>query len=175
MAPLPSNNTGVLFVDYSVGGESHTTQFRYSDGSSLIDIKDVADQFFTALGDAIKEITITGARHRPKDENITLPVTWTGAATYGTGSATHDQSAWFVDFIGRTAAGRKARIAVFGAASFEDNIGHDYRLPATDQISDALDVLNGNSDQLCGIDNEVVVWYPYANVGVNAYWRNKIR
>ncbi len=175
MAPLPSNNTGVLFLDYSVGGEDHTVQFRYPPGGSLIDLKDVADQFLSALGDAIMTITITGARHRAEGENITLPTAWTGASTYGTGSATHDQSAWYVDFVGRSAGGRKVRIAIFGAASFEDNIGHDYRLPATDQIADALTVLNDNGDILTGIDGETVVWYSYANVGVNAYWRNRIR
>jgi hypothetical protein len=175
MAPLPSNNTGVLFLDYSVGGESHTMQFRYSDGGTVADMKDVADQFLTALGDAIFEITITGARHRPKDETITLPESWTGSSTYGTGSATHDQSAWYIDFVGRSAGGRRVRIALFGAASFEDNIGHDYRLPATDQVADAILVLQSNSDILTAIDNETVVWYSYANVGVNAYWRNRIR
>jgi hypothetical protein len=42
-------------------------------------------------------------------------------------------------------------------------------------ISDAVDLLNGTSDFFLAIDGTVPVWYGYANLGDNAYWRNRIR
>lgn len=175
MAPLPSNNTGVVFLDYGIGGENHTMQMRYGDSSSSVDIMGIMDEFLTALGTGIYEITILGARHRAKDADITLPVTWTGEATYGEDTADHANSAWYLDFIGRSVAGRRARVSLFGSKSFEDNINHDYRLDLAGGTLDAWTVLDSAADMLCAIDGEAIVWYTYLNVGVNAYWRNKIR
>lgn len=175
MAPLPSNNTGVVFLDYSVGGENHTAQVRYSSSSSFVDAMTVLDDFLTALGGLISVITIIGARHRPQGSNVTLPVTWTGAATYGVGTATHAESAFYIDFVGRSAGGRRVRLSVFGSDQAIDLAESDYRLPATGAVLDALTVLTNASDIVVAIDNGAPVWNQYANLGINAYWRNRIR
>jgi hypothetical protein len=175
MAPLPSNSTGVLYLDYSVGGEGHTVQLRYNSGSSAVDAMGVLDEFLTALSTGIREITVEGARVRDAGASITLPITWTGEDHYGTGDAEHSGSAVYVDFIGRSAGGRRARLSMFGGAVIEDGVEFDYRLPATGVYGAARDVLDSAGDILCAIDEEAIVWYSYVNVGINAYWRNKIR
>jgi hypothetical protein len=175
MAPLPSNNTGVVFVDYNVGGEDHTLQARYSVGNAAPDALVVVQMFLEALDTELLGLTILGARARAKDSNVTLPAVWPGAGSYGSGAASNTQTAWYYDFIGRSAGGRRVRWSMFGAERFEDSTGDDYRLPATDVFGAARDVLVDNADVICAIDGEAPVWYTYVNTGVNAYWRNRVR
>lgn len=175
MAPLPVNNTGCLFVDYSVAGENHTLLGRYSDGNGPIDTAGALDEFLTALGTSMYEMTILGARHRPAGSTITVPFTWTGESTYGSDGGDHANTAWYMDFVGRSPGGRRVRLAIFGSKNFEDSVDHDYRLPATGALADALAVLVSASGFIVAIDGEDPNWYNYVNVGVNAYWRNRIR
>lgn len=175
MAPLPSNSTGVLFVDYSTGGENHTVQLRYQDGSSVVDAMIALDEFLTALDTLISVITITGARHRLISADVTLPITWTGAATYGSGTAPHAKSAFYIDFVGRSPEGRRVRVSVFGSAEAIDLVESDYRLPASGDVLAAIEALRSNGSTICAIDGLEPIWYDYANIGINAYWRNKIR
>lgn len=176
MAPLPSNNTGVLFLDYTVGGEGHTMQARYAASSTVVEVMTVLDEFLTALGDGIFTITVEGARHRLQGALITLPITWIGQPDYGSGTANHAQSAQYYDFVGRSVEGRKVRLSVFGAAAVTDLADDDYRLPGgTGAIAAAISALDSGLGAICAIDGENIVWYPYANTGINAYWRNKIR
>lgn len=175
MAPLPSNNTACLFVDYSVGGEDHTMLVRIGAGSTVADAMLALSDFLTTLVATIFTITITGARQRAVDAIVTTPVTWIGDATYGTGTATHAQSAWYINFVGRSPQGRKVRLAVFGAVNIVDLAENDYRLPATGAVEDAIAVLQAADTVIVAIDGNGPIWYPYANLGVNAYWRNRIR
>jgi len=177
MAPLPSNNTNVLFVDYTGCGESHTTQFRYSSDADVSDALGVAASFFAALGALIREITITGARTRAAGANVTLPVPWTGFATYGVGAGVHNESAYYADFVGRSNLGRRCRVSVFCVTVPADTSNHDFRLSASESeaVSNALEALT--AEPLCpvAIDGGTVTFHQYANIGTNAYWRNRIR
>lgn len=175
MAPLPVNNTACLFIDYTTGGEDHTVLFRYATGSTVFDAMDAADAFFNAIDGAVFTFTILGARDRAKNSNVTLPITWTGDGSYGDSVANHAQTAWYFDFVGRTAGGRRSRIALFGAKVDYDTGDDNYRLDDTGDIGAAIAALNANDTTLCGIDELQVIWYTYANSGVNAYWRNRIR
>ncbi len=176
MAPLPSNNTGVLFVDYNTCGEDHTIQCRFNAAASFNDSMALMDGFLTAISASTQLITITGARVRDVGSNVTYPVTWTGAATYGSGAGTHDQAAWFFDFVGRSIGGRRVRMAVFGAQTIVDGSGHDYRLDTgTASIAAAIAALESDGNACCAIDGDAPSWHQYANSGVNAYWRNHIR
>lgn len=175
MAPLPSNTTGVVFVDYTVGGEEHTIQCRYSASGSAAGAMTVIADFLAALTSVLETITITGARHRPAGSTITLPMVWTGAATYGSGVATRAQSAWYYDFIGRSPDGRRVRMSVFGANAMTDIAEGDYRIPIVGAFIGAKAVLDAAPDDAVTISGDTPVWYTYANTGVNAYWRNRIR
>lgn len=175
MAPLPSNTTATLFVDYSTGDENHTIQVRFGVGGSISDAMGFLDRFWTALDNTIYTLTVLGARVRDLGSTVTYPVTWTGAPTYGDGVANHGQSAWYIDFIGRSIGGRRVRLTTFGAAAVQDATDHDYRLPAAGNVADALGEIELSSDVPVAIDGDPAGWQQYGNLGVNAYWRNRIR
>lgn len=175
MTPLPSNNTAVLFVDYATSGEQHTMQLRYGESSTAVDAMTVLNDFLTALEPSFTTIEINGARNRAEGSTITLPLAWTGDPSFGGPPGVHSQSAWYLDFIGRSIAGKRVRLTVFGCKQMEDAGENDYRVPASGNVLDAIEVLRAASDVLVAIDGEEIIWYDYANIGVNAYWRNHIR
>lgn len=177
MPPLPSNNTDVLFVDYSVGGENHTLQCRVVNPSGAPEAMSAVDDFLTAISPLLRTITIVSARYRVATFSVTLPVTWTGAASYGSGSAVHFETAYFVDFVGRDDDGRRCRAAVFGANVPADVSNDDFRLTRAENsaVDDALSVLEAATDEWQSISGLKPSWHQYANIGTNAYWRNHIR
>ncbi len=177
MAPLPSNNTAVLFVDYSGCGENHTLQIRFAAPGIIADAMGIADGLLAALGATIREITITGARVRAAGSNVTIPVAWTGAATYGSGAGSHNESAYYVDFVGRSVDGRRCRVAVFCVGVPADATNQDFRLTRSESggVDAALTVLEAGSGAPVSISGLAVSWHQYGNIGTNAYWRNQIR
>jgi len=177
MAPLPSNNTAVLFVDYTGCGEGHTAQVRYGTGSSATDAMTLLDAVWTAMTPRLRLVTITGARVRDIGTNVTYPVTWTGASTYGSGAGFHFESAYYADFVGRSIDGRRCRLAFFCAIAPADVTNDDFRVTAAENsdVDDAITALNAGSDVPVTISGGAVNWQLYTNIGTNAYWRNRIR
>jgi len=177
MAPLPVENTDRLFVDYTVCGEQHTALIRFGGTASVGDAMAMYDAFLLALDDFIFLTTIDGARQALNGSTVTFPITWSGAATYGSGAGSHFQTANYADFIGRSIGGRRVRIAQFGAIVHADTVDSDYRYNAADEprVAAALAVLEADSGSPVAIDGDPAVWQQYANIGVNAYWRNRIR
>jgi hypothetical protein len=175
MAPLPANNTDRYFLDYETGGHNHTMVMRTETSIAAVAASDVFDQLLTALHDLLFQITIVGLRFQEEGTNVSLPRDWAGDATYGGSVGASYTSAQYLDFVGRGADGRRARVAVFGATFIQQ--GNDYRATPTEQpaIGDAIEVLNTNPDYFEAISGSAVSWYAYANTGVNAYWRNHIR
>jgi hypothetical protein len=80
-----------------------------------------------------------------------------------------------MDFVGRGATGHRVRVAVFGCIIAD--YGGDYRLTGAESalVGNAIAELTSDVDIFNDIDYENPVWHNYANLGVNAYWRNKIR
>jgi len=177
MAPLPSNNTAVLFVDYSGCGENHTVQVRYGTGASAADAMTLLDAVWFAMSPRLRLVTVTGARVRDISTNVTYPVTWTGAVNYGSGAGFHFESAYYADFVGRSIDGRRCRLAFFCAQAPADITSNDFRVSATEStdVDDAITALNAGTDVPVTISGQAVNWQTYTNIGTNAYWRNRIR
>lgn len=177
MAPIPSNNTAVLFVDYQTCGEDHTVQCRFDAPSTVDDAMAAVAAVWGAMDSLLYLCTVTGARVRANGSNITLPVAWPEAATFGSGAGPHQASAYYVDFIGRSPGGRRVRMGFFGAQANADAIAEDFRLSSTDSgvVGDAVDILNSADGTCLAVDGLQPIWYPYADIGTNAYWRNRIR
>jgi hypothetical protein len=175
MAPLPSNNTKVWFLDYVVCSEEHTLQARSGDSVDASEASADLDQLLSAITDEIFEMTITRLRVREQGSTVSLPATWSGGATYGDGAGVHGQSAQYGDFVGRSFEGRRVRLAIFGWKATISGV--DFRVTSAEDsaIADAVALLNTTSDMFLAIDGTVPVWYDYANLGDNAYWRNRIR
>jgi len=175
MAPLPHNNTALLYVDYTTSGKQHVLPCRFSTASSIANAMSAVDGFLTAFGAALKLWTIDGARAQDVGTNVSYPVTWTGAATYGSGAGTTDETAVYFDFTGRSIDGRRVKVTTFGAASVASN--GNYRVAAGESaaIDAVLAVLIGFNDEFVTISGLPAVWNNYANQGVNAYWTKQIR
>lgn len=176
MAPLPSNSTGVFFLDYTTEGRQHTLQIRFGTGSSALEAAGVAEAFLTALGTNMYVMTVDGARVRDAGGSVTYPVTWGGPATFGSGTEGLYATAQYVNFVGRSIGGRRCRLAVFGWKGIVDTGDDNFRFSsAVGWVAAALAALEALPECPVSVDGDVVNWQQYANTGINAYWRNHIR
>jgi len=175
MAPLPSNNTDCWFLDYQVATTTHTMLVRAVPGTTNAQASTAIDALLTELANTHYLMTVIGLRQRPAGSSITNPATWTGASTFGTGTAPKASAANFWDFIGRSHLGSRARLSVFGAKATV--YGDDYRINPGEsaEATAALAVLVASTQFFIAIDGTKPTFYPYVNVGENAYWRNHIR
>lgn len=175
MAPLPIDNTRRWWLDYSVCTKEHSLLMRSIDTVDAVQASDAIDAFLTALNSQLRLVTVLGLRMAPKSSSISAPAVWSGAATYGSGAGSPFESANFIDFLGRTSGGRRARAGMFGAINAQ--VGGDYRVTNAEStfVGDALTALAADPDCFQAIDDFAPTWYQYANIGASAYWRNKIR
>jgi hypothetical protein len=166
-----------VYLDYNTCGEDHTMQMRKNETASNDDVMAVMDAFLLALSPGLNLVTIIGARARDAGGSVTYPLTWPGDPTYGSGAGFHYESANFLDFVGRSIGGRRCRISVFGWGVQADTSSEDYRLTTGESapVAAALAVLEAGSGTPVAIDGDPVNFHQYANMGVNAYWRNHIR
>jgi|SRR5215217_645273 len=173
MAPLPEDSTARYRFDYTVNGEPHDFQIRASASPAAVGI--LAGDLLTTMAPELYALNVVSVSHAASGSGIFLPVT-TGIEgnTYGTGTGAYEQKAWYVDFIGRSTAGRRWRLALFGIRT----LAGDFRyLPGENAtITSAIAVLNAAGvGELLAIDGADVVVYPYANAGVNAHWQRALR
>jgi len=175
MAPISPDNTQRFFLDYDTCGYGHTLLCRAGSTVIAADAGATIAAFLAAIDANFRLLTIPGFRNALPGSNITTPVTWPGAATYGSGAGVKYETAQYWDFVGRGATGHRVRVSLFGAiASFA---GDNYRvLPGeAPAVTDAITALTSDGDIFLDVDYEVPVWHTYANCGVNAYWSNKVR
>jgi len=175
MAPISPDNTQRFFLDYTTCGYQHTLLCRAGSTVEASDAGGTIAAFLDAIDAEFRLLTIDGFRSAAPGTNITVPEVWPGAATYGAGAGQAFESAHYMDFVGRGPTGHRVRVAVFGMVNA--SAGSDYRLTAAENalVSAAIAELTSDAQIFVDIDYEVPIWHAYANVGVNAYWRNKIR
>jgi len=175
MAPTSPDNTARAWLDYTVAGQAHSQQMRVGVGVSDADVITAFDAAWTEMDSQLLECTITGLRRAAAGTNVSFPVTWTGPASYGSGAGDPYQSANYYDFIGRGVTGKRCRVSWFG--TILSQFGGDYRLVSSEStiVADTITALQANASCFLDITGSLVAWHPYADVGVNAYWRNQIR
>lgn len=175
MAPLPPSNTKRFELAYETCGFAHTLQMRTVTDMLPSEASTALDGFLTAIASQIYQLTVVQFSVIDKEDTISFPVTWSGDPSYGTGEGPADHTAAYVDFVGRSAGGRRCRVAVFGGKNY--SVGADFRVTSSDStvVADALAALVGAEGAFLAIDESQVLWHAYFNIGANAYWRNKIR
>ena len=175
LAPINPNNTQRYWVDYTTCGEQHSLQCRAVSTVTDADAGATMAAFLNAVSVWTRLITIDGFRRAAPGSNVTTSVTWPGSATYGSGAGSHYETAQYVDFIGRGPTGRRVRASVFGV-NFS-SLGGDYRISSAESpaVAAAIAELTSDAEIFVDVEYEIPVWHPYANCGVNAYWRNKVR
>lgn len=175
MAPtIPANNTRRYYLDYIAGNVQHTMCVRTGNDVPEGEASTNIGGFLTQLAPILRLITIVGFRRAEAGSNVTNPVTWSGAATYGSGNQPVEDVPKYLSFIGRDSFGQRVRVFVFGI-----NLGPDanWRISATENtaVSNAITFLRGRTTTFLSVRYMVPVWKSYANIGYHAYWQRQRR
>jgi hypothetical protein len=172
MAPLPPNSTARFKVFYTSVGEQHTLQVRSADSPAAVGLN--VDDLFTALSPKLFATVIDEVQFAASGSNVFNSVT-TGIEgnTYGTGAGSITNVPLYIDFVGRSADGRRVRASVFGA----NDTGTDFRYVAGESaaIDAAVAALQAPANHWLTIGGLEPVWKNYANGGFNAYWQRAVR
>lgn len=175
MAPLPPSSTKRYWLDYTVGGFTHSQQMRVVSGTTDAAANAAFDAVWTEMDSQLLLCTIIGMRVAAIGSNATFPVAWTGPSSYGAGVGQAYQTAQYYDFIGRGSSAKRVRVAFFGTINVQ--VGNDYRVSQLESTAIAPTIAALQADPNCFVDisGSLVAWHAYADCGVNAYWRNQIR
>lgn len=173
---LPPSNTPRWFMDYAVSGVNHTLMMRANDLKTASLVSSVLDGLFQLMDVGnLYTIDTISLRHAAEGSDVTVPETWSGASSYGGGTAFDtDNRVRAYSFTGRSLDGHKCKFFIYGALIGAEG---DYRIDTGSNagISDAIDYLNALNGFFISISGEPVVWNPYANVGWNDHWLKVLR
>ena len=176
MAALPPDNTVRLWVDYETNNAKHSLMFRLQTSSDMLPVMEGVDEYFTALSGDLYVINILSARIAAVGSNVTLPIGWTGASSYGAGGEPAINMPRFVSFVGRGQSGRRWRLNQYGVDFSTPN---DYRFPLVGEnpLTAAATVLQDMADEMLitDIDGAHINVYAYVNFNLNDHWVGEAR
>lgn len=175
MAPLPPDSTARVKVNYSTCGFEHTAMIRFKEPNTVDDVVTEFNALITAIGSLFYLSSFIDAQVAVSGSNVFNPVAGGWPVTWGSGVGPNYATAHYLDFVGRSLDGRRVRLALFGCQSYTS--GDDYRALSTESaaVDDAVNVLNDAEGVFLSINGFQPIYKSYANIGVNAYWRNKVR
>lgn len=173
MTALNPNNTERFRVNYTVGGKQHTFEVR-TNLVSPSSLGTLVTAFLTPLSTIVNQIVIDNVTYAAGGSNIfNLVTTGIEGDSFGSGAGTGSAVPNFINFIGRSAGGRRVRLAVYGLKT--DSTDYRFAPGENASIDDAIDALKAPANAFLSIDDVKPVWYDYANAGVNAYWQRNLR
>ncbi|HKY44547.1 MAG TPA: hypothetical protein VJM50_15770 [Pyrinomonadaceae bacterium] len=177
MAPLPENNTARLWIDYNDTQNDHSLMVRFLAPDTPLSLAmEHVHNFLTAVSPDFFQLTIQGARFAAQGSNISLPATWTGDSTYGTGTLLAVNAPREVRWVGRTQNARRVSFSLYGA----DIVTPDtYRIVSsgTNLPNVGVIAINAGSEDgvFVGIDGFRPTMKNYVNVNFNSYWETEAR
>lgn len=176
MAALSPSNTARYWLDYSDGANEHSMMFRAVSPASQATVKSQIDTFLTQLDTVLYLITILGMRFSLVGSNVTNPTTWTGAATYGTGTMPISNAPRELRFIGRSPDGRRNSVSVYG---FDGATPDTYRITsASNPVIEAAILALSNAAAVgvgATISGQTPIYKAYASFNFNSYWEKEAR
>ena len=158
-AALPADSTARVFLDYTDGNYDHTIMMRLKliDSSNAI-VMGVMDDLLAALADQLYTLTIQGARYADSGSNVTLPLTWTGSSSYGSGTQAEINAPKELSFTGKSITGHRWHLSLFGLSTAIPDV---WKYLPGDQVAfdDAWAILQGafNSNKICAISGNKVI------------------
>jgi hypothetical protein len=185
MADFAPNYTARYRLHYTVTGKSHTMTWRVA--SSVTDPTGVASKMELFLADLQEDLysdfTCVSADFALADTDIFLPapVPASPAGTASPGDAKETDKALSLGFVGRSAAGGKARFFLYGTI-FGNIIrsapANDWKVVTAEDpagVGAGIVRLNETSPALVANDDHIVTWYEYANLKYNDRWVRRQR
>lgn len=172
MVPINPNNTPRFRVHYAAVGQNHTIQFRSHNSPGAMGT--FIAGLFNALAAAIVPCTISFVDWAATGSDIFNPVvTGVEGNVIGTSPVQPEFQAYALSYVGRTAGGRRNRVAIFGVNS----LGSNYRFSAGESaVVDAGRAhLVANPGYCVGIDDLTTVWKAYGNVKPWDHWVDHVR
>lgn len=173
MAPLPVDNTARYKLFYTNSSIQHTMDVRVNAVSPSAFGTAIA-ALLTAISGDLTLTVIDNVQFAGLHSNLFFPVT-TGieGSTYGSGAGDKRTAGQYVNFIGRSAGGRRVRSAFFGIIS--TSVDNRFVAGESAAFDNGRAVIVGAPSIWVGIDGTVTSWKTYINSGFNAYWQRKVR
>lgn len=180
MAPLPVNSTGRLILPYTANGHRHHAQFRYAaESAPSSDYLEGLDAFLTSLAGLMpSDWVFDDYLFIPMGTNVSIPLGVAPSPVSGGVTPDTGKAPAYMDFVGRSPDGRRARVSFLGAGNSPDEEGaalSDYRWRATENSSVAAAIGFLIDVGVVTISGEVPYWKSYVNLGYNAYWQKAVR
>lgn len=184
MPDFAPNYTARYRIRYTTMSKTHSMTWRVA--ASVTDDTGIAAKVGLTLDDMAPilwdDFTIIGADFALADSDVFLPGTLPtfGGGDVGSGAQSPSDAAFAVSFVGRTIAGGKARMFLYGINPGElgrTAVGGDFRALSSEEpsVSDAIVRLNETSPPLVGNDNQTAIWYEYVNIKYNDRWVRRLR
>lgn len=183
MANFADVNTGRFLVTYQNGGQKHTHKWRFErpqgaapTGGQLAAISAVYD----AMGSrARSDYRILSAVWISPDQRVSTPAT---APTISVNTAilpapTKVSESFYIRFEGRSVEGSRFNLSLMGATlGGGEGFYGNYRINAGEDavLGNFIEAIEGVTG-LVAIDGNPLLWYQYANCGVNRYWMRQAR
>lgn len=184
MADFAPNFTARYRVKYTVIGKGHSMLFRFpraTDTTSSAAMATTIKGFLDALA-ALRpdSFAVTATEFAPSDSDVFLPISGltVSAGTQSSAAIGRNQAALSASFVGRSSAGQKARVFLFGFGIIPETApGQDFRIQGAEstQVAAAIASLNSATLKLVASDSQPVTWYPYINLKFNDHYVAKLR
>jgi len=184
MAPLPSNGTNRLFLDYTSVNIEHTMLLRLAD--SVTDPEAAATSYATLFAARMyPSDSFFRARFSLSGEDFSLPIPFTavpGALPSGTPTWPQDPESTQLSFIMRgITSGRRARVEFFTSITTTTWPGDNRYNPGDAAPIDTLRANfeaaaeSGGTYPLVTVAGDFTTVYGYVNICQNSYWQRKQR
>lgn len=176
MTPLPADSTARVKIKYTTCGTEHTVQVRFVAPHTVAEVITAFSNFVHDRESLFYLSSVIDVQVAEVLSNVFNSYGGDWPTAWGSGAGSVAAAGQFLDFIGRSTDGRRARLALFGAKVVLDSDGL-YRLLSADDtnIADMVNILATATGLFLSINGFQPVWKPYADSGLNAYWRNHTR
>lgn len=173
---LPNNNTARLVIPYNDTQHNHKLLVRFPEDVADSTVMGVVANFFTAIAESMYLITVGTPTEYAINSAVGFPVTWTGDATYGTGTMPVVNAPRQLRWEGYSLGGHRVSFAMWGG---DFTVPNKYRLQAadnTDYAAGGVVLRNAMAaGTICAIDGTGANIKSYVNVNFNSYWERKAR
>ena len=176
MSPLPPDSTARAKIEYSTCGINHVVQIRFKAPATATDVYAAFTNFVEAISPCVYGSSSVGMNVAASGSNVFLPFDDFEPISWGSsGAGAREYGADYLDLVGRGGSGHRVRLALFGAHFVVVNNKYRALEGEVASVNDALSIVRGEANIFIDINGFKPGWKGYANLGTNAYWRNKIR